>query len=64
MRSLLKENSTLLDVALRALDPLLIVVTGFLAYWLDLGDWDIPSRYVIAIVVAALARTHVSRARV
>jgi putative colanic acid biosynthesis UDP-glucose lipid carrier transferase len=53
MRSLLKENSTLLDVALRALDPLLIVVTGFLAYWLYLGDWDIPSRYVIAIVVAA-----------
>ena len=53
MRSLLKENSTLLDVALRALDPLLIVVTGFLAYWLYLADWDIPSRYVIAIVVAA-----------
>jgi undecaprenyl-phosphate glucose phosphotransferase len=53
MRSLLKENSTLLDVTLRALDPLLIAVTGFLAYWIYLGDSEIASRYVVAIVVAA-----------
>ncbi|MGE5669390.1 MAG: undecaprenyl-phosphate glucose phosphotransferase [Betaproteobacteria bacterium] len=53
-RSLLKENSTLLDAAMRILDPLVIVATAVLAYRLYLGDGNIPSRYVAAIVIAGL----------
>jgi len=53
MRSLLKDNSTLLDLALRALDPLFILATLFVAYRIYLGDWDPPSHYVVAMLSAA-----------
>ncbi|HSQ81042.1 MAG TPA: undecaprenyl-phosphate glucose phosphotransferase [Casimicrobiaceae bacterium] len=53
-RSLLKENSTLFDAAMRVLDPLLIAATAVLAYRLYLGGGAIPSHYVIAITMAAL----------
>jgi putative colanic acid biosysnthesis UDP-glucose lipid carrier transferase len=55
MRSLLKDNSTLLDIALRVLDPLLIAATGYAAYraYLVDWDWDPPAHYVAAMAVAA-----------
>ena len=53
MRSVLKDNASRLDLALRALDPLLIYVTGYIAYRLYLGTWDLPARYVTALVIAS-----------
>lgn len=53
-RSLLKESSTLLDAAMRVLDPLLIVGTAILAYRIYLGDAAIPSHYATVMVMAAL----------
>ena len=52
MRSILKDNASRLDLALRAFDPLLIFATGYIAYRLYLGSWDPPARYVTALVVA------------
>src|SRR6476646_4692565 len=52
MRSILKDNASRLDLALRAFDPLLIFATGYIAYRLYLGAWDPPARYVTALVVA------------
>ena len=53
MRSLLKDNSSRLDLALRALDPLVIIATGYAAHRGYLGDWDPPARYITAIATAA-----------
>ena len=53
MRSVLKDNSTLLDLALRALDPLVIIATGYVAHRGYLGDWDPPPRYISAMAAAA-----------
>src|SRR6478672_11926159 len=54
MRSVLKHNSSGLDLALRALDPLLIIATGYAAHRAYLGSWDPPAHYVTAMVIAAL----------
>ena len=54
MRSLLKENSTRLDIGLRIFDPLLVIVAGYLAYRGYLGQWDLPDRYIASIFVVAL----------
>ncbi|HEY7788710.1 MAG TPA: undecaprenyl-phosphate glucose phosphotransferase [Casimicrobiaceae bacterium] len=53
MRSLLKDNATLLDIALRALDPLFIVAAAYASYRIYLGGWDPPSRYLVAMAAAA-----------
>ena len=53
MRSLLKDNSSRLDFALRILDPALIVATGYLAHRIYLGDWDPPARYIAALAAGA-----------
>ena len=53
MRSLLKDYSSRLDFALRVVDPLLIVATGYVAHRIYLGDWDPPARYLTALAVAA-----------
>ena len=49
MRSILRESSTLLDVGLRIFDPLLVIVMGFVAYRMYLGQGDPPARYIAAI---------------
>jgi putative colanic acid biosynthesis UDP-glucose lipid carrier transferase len=53
MRSLLKDNSSRLDLALRVLDPVLIIASGYVAYRAYLGGWEPPARYVTAMAVAA-----------
>ena len=53
-RSLLKENSTLLDAALRVFDPLLVVATAVVAYRIYLGSGSIPSHYLVSMAMAAL----------
>ena len=53
-RSLLKENSTLLDAAMRVFDPLLVVATAVLAYRIYLGSGSIPSNYLVSMAMAAL----------
>jgi putative colanic acid biosynthesis UDP-glucose lipid carrier transferase len=53
MRSLLKDNSSRLDLALRVLDPLLILATAYVAHRVYLGDWDPPARYITAMAAAA-----------
>lgn len=52
-RSLLKDNATLLDLALRALDPLFVVASMYVAYRIYLGDWDPPPHYLVAMGGAA-----------
>ncbi len=54
MRSVLKNNSSRLDLALRAIDPLLIVAAGFLAYAAYLGSPRPPTHYLTAMAGAAL----------
>jgi putative colanic acid biosynthesis UDP-glucose lipid carrier transferase len=53
-RGLLKENSTLLDAALRIVDPLFAIATGAIAYRLYFDTWDIKAYYVAALLVVAL----------
>ena len=53
-RSLLKENSTLLDAAMRVVDPMFAIAAGAVAYRLYFDSWDMKSQYVIALLVVAL----------
>ena len=53
MRSLLKNYASRLDFALRVVDPLLIVATGYVAHRIYLDDWDPPARYLTALAAAA-----------
>ena len=53
MRSILKDNSTALDLALRVLDPLFIVAAMYVAYRIYPGDGDPPPRYFVAMGGAA-----------
>jgi putative colanic acid biosynthesis UDP-glucose lipid carrier transferase len=54
MRSILKSNASRLDLALRAIDPIVIVATGYIAHRLYLGNWDPALRYIAAMGIAAL----------
>jgi len=53
-RNLLKENSTLLDAAMRIVDPLFAIAAGAAAYYLYFDSWDMKSQYVIALLTVAL----------
>jgi len=53
-RSLLKDNAQFFEWLVRLLDPLLVVVVGWVAYRLYLGSWDLPERYLLAVVGMAL----------
>ena len=53
-RALLKENSTLLDAALRVADPLFAIAVGAAAYARYFDTWDLKSQYVIALLAVAL----------
>jgi putative colanic acid biosynthesis UDP-glucose lipid carrier transferase len=53
-RGLLRENATWTDVGLRLLDPLLVGVTGLLAYTVYLGSFDLPAHYRLALGVLML----------
>ncbi len=53
-RNLLKDNATFLDGVLRMADPLFTLATGVLAYWLYFDSWDMPARYVAALLAVAL----------
>jgi putative colanic acid biosynthesis UDP-glucose lipid carrier transferase len=53
-RSLLKDNAPLFEWLVRVADPLLVMVTGWLAYRWYLGAWILPERYLIALIGTAL----------
>ena len=53
-RNLLKENSTLLDAAMRAVDPVFAIAAGAIAYYLYFDTWEMKPQYVIALLVVAL----------
>jgi len=53
-RNLLKENSTLLDAAMRVVDPLFAIATGAVAYRAYFDNWDLKPPYVIALLSVAL----------
>ena len=53
-RNVLKENSTLLDAALRIVDPLFTLASGVLAYYLYFDNWEIKANYVAALLAVAL----------
>src|SRR5258708_4613891 len=53
-RNLLKENSTLLDAAMRIVDPLFAIAAGVAAYRVYFDNWDMKAPYVIALLSVAL----------
>ncbi len=53
-QGLLKDNPTLFVTALRIADPILVVVTGVLAYAYYFGDFYLPDRYVAALLGVVL----------
>jgi putative colanic acid biosynthesis UDP-glucose lipid carrier transferase len=53
-RNLLKENSTLLDAALRVADPLFAAGAGVLVYHAYFDSWDLKPQYVMALLAVAL----------
>ncbi|MHB9100670.1 MAG: undecaprenyl-phosphate glucose phosphotransferase [Sulfuricella sp.] len=48
-RSLLKENSGLLELVQRILDPLLVVASGVVLYAIQFGNLDFPRNYVFVL---------------
>lgn len=48
-RSLLKENSGLLELTQRLLDPLLVLATGIALYAIQFGNLDFPRNYVFVL---------------
>ena len=48
-RSLLKENSGLLELIQRFLDPLLVVASGVALYSIQFGSLDFPRNYVFVL---------------
>jgi putative colanic acid biosysnthesis UDP-glucose lipid carrier transferase len=53
-RSLLKDNAPLFEWLMRLLDPLLVVLAGWLAYRWYLHTWNLPERYLLALIGVAL----------
>jgi len=53
-RSLLKDNAPLFEWLVRLCDPLLVIAAGWLAYRWHLGTWNLPERYLLAILGIAL----------
>jgi putative colanic acid biosynthesis UDP-glucose lipid carrier transferase len=49
-RSLLKENSGLLELAQRLLDPLMVVASGLVLYAIQFGNLDVPRNYIFILV--------------
>ncbi|MEO8345769.1 MAG: undecaprenyl-phosphate glucose phosphotransferase [Betaproteobacteria bacterium] len=53
-RSLLKANAPLFEWLLRVFDPLLVIVAGLLAYRWYLDSWNLPERYLVALIGMAV----------
>jgi undecaprenyl-phosphate glucose phosphotransferase len=53
-RNLLKSNATTFDRLLRLVDPLVIVIVGWVSYLIYLGSAVLPSNYWVALLGAAL----------
>jgi putative colanic acid biosynthesis UDP-glucose lipid carrier transferase len=53
-RNLLKSNATTFDRLLRIVDPLVIVIVGWIVYLLYLGGPALPPNYWVALLGAAL----------
>jgi putative colanic acid biosysnthesis UDP-glucose lipid carrier transferase len=53
-RNLLRANATLLDAVQRLADPVFVAACGAIAYRIYLGRWDLPPRYTVALLAAAL----------
>ena len=49
-RSLLKENAGILELALRFLDPFVVVATGVAFYAIQFGSRDLPRTYVFVLL--------------
>ncbi len=54
-RSILKANAPLLELAVRAADPLLAIAAGVLAYRYIFGGWSLPESYWLFLLGAAMA---------
>jgi putative colanic acid biosynthesis UDP-glucose lipid carrier transferase len=54
-RGMLKQSSSFFDAVLRVADPLLVAISGVVAYRIYLGSWDMPGHYVSALLAATLA---------
>jgi undecaprenyl-phosphate glucose phosphotransferase len=53
-RSLLKDNAPLFEWLVRLADPLLVMLTGWLAYRWYLDTWNLPERYLLALIGTAI----------
>ncbi|CAN5427940.1 undecaprenyl-phosphate glucose phosphotransferase [soil metagenome] len=47
---MLKENASLLELIQRLLDPLLVVVCGFVVFAMQFGNVDLPQNYQVALI--------------
>jgi len=53
-RGMLKEHASLLNVAFYVADWLMIAISAWLAYWIYLGDTQMPGHYSVGILIALL----------
>jgi len=53
-RSLFKRHAPLFESLVRLLDPLLVLAIGVLVYRFYLGTWELPERYVVALLGLAV----------
>ena len=51
---ILREHSSLLNVALHVLDWSVVALSSVVAYWIYLGEPILPGNYLLAIIVAVL----------
>lgn len=53
-RGLLRERPSLLSFVTRALDAMAVVLAGWVAYCIRMGEWALPQRYQIALLLGGL----------
>jgi putative colanic acid biosynthesis UDP-glucose lipid carrier transferase len=53
-RGMLKEHASLLNVAFYVADWLMIAISAWLAYWIYLGDTQMPGHYSVGVLIALL----------
>lgn len=51
---LLRERATLLSFVTRALDAIAVLLAGWVAYCIRMGQWELPQRYQLALLLGGL----------
>jgi len=51
---LLRERANLLSFVTRALDAIAVLLAGWVAYCIRMGQWELPQRYQLALLLGGL----------